>query len=84
VETAACLWLERGVGELRFQSSRGGKSVGPARRGGERFAAGPLADLREWLDRGAAGALELSGHWRDEHARLQWSMARSHARGSVA
>jgi len=84
VETAACLWLERGVGELRLQSSRSRKAEGPAPRGGERFAAGPLADLREWLDRGATGPLELSGHWRDEHARLGWSTVRSHARGSAA
>jgi len=83
VQTAACLWLERGVGDLRFESRRDGSGAGPG-RADERLAAGPLADLREWLDRGAAGALELSGHWRDEHARLQWSMARSHARGSVA
>jgi beta-ketoacyl synthase-like protein len=84
VETAACLWLERGSGELRFQSSRDGRPAGLARGGGERFAAGPLADLREWLDRGATGPLELSGHWRDEHARLGWSTARIHARGSAA
>lgn len=84
VETAACLWLERGAGELRFQSSRVARAPGPARGGGERFAAGPLVDLREWLDRGATGPLELSGRWRDEHARLSWSTVRSHARGSAA
>ena len=46
----------------------------------ERFAAGPLADLREWLDREPAGPLELSGRWRGEHARLRWSTEGSHAR----
>jgi hypothetical protein len=84
VETAACLWLERGAGELRFRSSRVAKAPGPVPGGGERFAAGPLVDLREWLDRGATGPLELSGRWRDEHARLGWSTVRSHARGSAA
>ena len=84
VETAACLWLERGQGELRFQSSRGGKPAGPARRGGERFAAGPLADLRDWRARATAGPVELSGRWRGEQARLHWSPEKSHARGSAA
>lgn len=83
VETAACLWLERGEGELRFRSARGGPAGAPA-RGGERFAAGPLADLREWLDRGPGGPLELAGRWRGEHARLDWSMVTSHVRGSAA
>lgn len=83
VETAACLWLERGEGDLRFESRRDG-SAGRPGRADERLAAGPLADLREWLDRGAAGTLELGGRWRDEHARLVWSIARSHARGSAA
>jgi len=83
VETAACLWLERGEGELRFRSTRGERATAPA-RGGERFAAGPLADLREWLDRAPGGALELAGRWRGEYARLDWSMVTSHARGSAA
>lgn len=83
VETAACLWLERGEGMLHFESRRGGPATGSG-RADERFAAGPLADLREWRERGGVGPLELSGRWRDEHARLQWSMGRSHARGSAA
>ena len=83
VETAACLWLERGEGELRFESVRGG-AAGPAARGGERFAAGPLADLREWLDRASDGPLELSGRWRGERARLHWNMLTSHPRGGAA
>lgn len=83
VETAACLWLERGEGELRFESVRGG-GASPAARGGERFAAGPLADLREWLDRAPTGPVELSGRWRGERARLHWSMLTSHPRGSAA
>src|SRR4029077_5946661 len=96
--TAACLWLERGDGELRFESTRDGRRApvppGGGERfaagapaafaggGGERFAAGPLADLREWRDRGTGGPIELSGRWRDEHARLHWSTERSHARGT--
>ena len=84
VETAACLWLEPGEGELRLESARGGRRAESARGAGERFAAGPLADLREWLDRAPGGPLELSGRWRDEHARLRWSTVRSHARGSAA
>lgn len=82
VETAACLWLERGEGDLRFESSRGARA--DSARNGERFAAGPLADLRDWLDRAPAGPLELSGCWRGEHARLRWSTKQSHARGSAA
>jgi hypothetical protein len=84
VETAACLWLERGEGELELESVRGGLAARPNRSGGERFAAGPLADLRGWLDRAAGGPLELSGRWRGEHARLRWHRLTSHARGSAA
>ncbi|MGH7367547.1 MAG: beta-ketoacyl synthase N-terminal-like domain-containing protein, partial [Candidatus Rokuibacteriota bacterium] len=80
VETAACLWLEPGAGELRIESRRGGGAA----RVGERFAAGPLADLREWRARTPAGPLELTGRWREEHARLFWSPETSHARGSAA
>jgi hypothetical protein len=84
VETAACLWLEPGLGELRFESTRTGAPAAATGGGGERFAAGPLADLRERLDRALAGPIELTGRWRDEHARLHWSTERSHARGSAA
>jgi len=84
VETAACLWLERGEGELRLQSARGARPAREAPGSGERFAAGPLADLREWLDRAPAGPVELSGRWRGEDARLRWSGVGSHARGSAA
>jgi len=51
---------------------------------GERFAAGPLVDLREWRARATAGPVELSGRWRGEHARLHWNPEISHARGSAA
>jgi len=83
VETAACLWLERGAGTVAFESTRGGRMAGAAGRG-ERFAAGPLADLREWRARATAGPVELSGRWRGEHARLHWNPEISHARGSAA
>jgi len=84
VETAACLWLERGAGVLAFESARGGRRGRGAAREGERFAAGPLADLRDWRARGSPGPLELSGQWRGEYARLHWSPEISHARGSAA
>jgi hypothetical protein len=83
VETAGCLWLEPGAGDLSFQSSRvvhGSSRAG----GGERFAAAPVAQLGEWLGRSANGPLELSGRWRGEEARLRWSGVRSHARDGAA
>ena len=84
VETAACLWLERGAGALSFESARDGRRAAGAAEPGERFAAGPLADLRDWRARATAGPVELSGRWRGEHARLLWSPEKSHARGSAA
>jgi hypothetical protein len=84
VETAACLWLERGAGAISFESARGGGREAGAAGSGERFAAGPLADLRDWRARGVAGPVELSGRWRGEQARLRWSPENSHARGSAA
>jgi hypothetical protein len=84
VETAACLWLERGAGDLRFEYTRGAAPAAEPGSGPERFAAGPLADLREWRARSPAGPLELSGCWRGEQARLWWSTVRSHALGSAA
>ena len=85
VETAACLWLERGAGALlvRVGARRAGGRPGAAGPG-ERFAAGPLADLRDWRARATAGPVELSGRWRGEQARLHWSPEKSHARGSAA
>jgi len=84
VETAACLWLERGAGALSFESARDGRRAAGAAEPGERFAAGPLADLRDWRARATAGPVELSGRWRGEHARLHWSPEKSHVRGSAA
>ena len=84
VETAACLWLERGAGALSFESARDGRRAAGAAEPGERFAAGPLADLRDWRVRATAGPVELSGRWRGEHARLHWSPEKSHVRGSAA
>jgi Beta-ketoacyl synthase, N-terminal domain len=85
VETAACLWLERGAGELAFESGRGGRRAAGAAGAGERFAAGPLADLRDWRARATtAGPVDLSGRWRGEYARLHWSPEISHARGGAA
>lgn len=86
VETAGCLWLERGAGALSFESVRG-RGGRTAARTGERFAAGPLADLRDWRTAspiGSAGPVELTGGWRGEDARLSWCPEQSHARGSAA
>ena len=66
VETAACLWLEPGAGHVCSSSPARGGRPAETPRGGERFAASPLADLREWLARGAGGPLELAGRWRGE------------------
>jgi hypothetical protein len=84
VETAGCLWLEPGAGRLSLESAREPRLRRLADRGGERFSAGPLADLREWRARGGPGPLELEGRWRQEHARLIWQPEPSHARGSAA
>jgi beta-ketoacyl synthase-like protein len=81
VETAACLWLEPGAGELSFQSARVARRADPG-RAGERFAAGPLADLRDRRAAPAGGPIELSGWWRGEYARLELRPER--ARGSAA
>jgi hypothetical protein len=83
VETAAGLWLEPGTGDLSFESSR---DAGPAAAapGGERFAAGPLADVGRWRARGVPGPVELTGRWRGEHARLIWNVEESCARDSAA
>jgi len=83
VETAACLWLEPGAGELSFRSSRAGGRPGRA-AGPERFAAAPLAELAEWLRGPAPEPVELAGRWRGEEARLRWTRVRSHARESAA
>jgi hypothetical protein len=84
VETAACVWLERGAGALSFESARAGGRAGGASGAGERFAAGPLVDLRDWRAGAPASSVELSGRWRGEHARLHWSPEIIHARGSAA
>ena len=84
VETAACLWLERGEGAISFDVCAVAAGGPSGARPGERFAAGPLADLRDWRARATGGSVELSGRWRGEHARLHWSPEISHARGSAA
>lgn len=70
VEAAGCLWLERGAGELVFESRRGaraGRGSGP-----ELLSCAPLAELEAWRRRPTAGPLALSGRWRGETARLAW------------
>jgi hypothetical protein len=76
----ACGWSGRG--HVAFETRAGAGRPGAG--AGERFAAGPLAELRDWRARATAGPVELSGRWRGEQARLHWSPEISHARGSAA
>ncbi|HET7875776.1 MAG TPA: hypothetical protein VFN71_09635, partial [Methylomirabilota bacterium] len=74
VEAAACLWLERGAGDLVFEARRDGqrgrRAASPSAR--ELMSCGPLADLHAWWRQSRAGPLELRGAWRGETARLVW------------
>ena len=74
VEAAGCLWLEPGRGELVFESARGARSRtrGLREEIGETLGCEPLAALDRWRCGAASAPLELSGHWRGEHARLVW------------
>src|SRR5258705_8642106 len=63
VETAACLWLERGAGAISFESARARGRAAGAAGPGERFAAGPLVELREWRARATGGPVEVAGGW---------------------
>ncbi|HET7876745.1 MAG TPA: beta-ketoacyl synthase N-terminal-like domain-containing protein [Methylomirabilota bacterium] len=74
VEAAGCLWLERGTGELVFESSRAA-GHGRRRAAGELMSCGPLAELDAWRRRPNGEPLELEGSWRGEAARLTWSAA---------
>ena len=83
VETAACLWLEPGAGNLKFESARAaGRPRRPAAASGSRRARSPICASGWTAER--AAPFELTGRWRDEQARLHWSTERSHARGSAA
>ena len=75
VEAAGCLWLERGRGQLAFETWRGGprRGNGPHEEDGEMFGCGPIAALDRWRRGRASGPIELSGAWRGESARLVWS-----------
>jgi 3-oxoacyl-(acyl-carrier-protein) synthase len=80
VEAAGCLWLERGAGDLVFESrreARAGSGSGP-----ELLSCAPLAELDASRRRPAAEPLALSGRWRGETARLIWP--RRPARSGVA
>ncbi len=84
VEAAGCLWLERGAGDLVFEARRDGRRVarGPSTPGRELMSCGPLAELDAWRRRPSIGALELSGSWRGEVARLVWKFEVSGADAS--
>jgi hypothetical protein len=73
VESAACLWLEPGTGDVVIEPGRGDGGAALRRRLGETFSCEPLAALDLWRHRGGAGTLELTGCWRGEAARLVWS-----------
>jgi len=73
VETAACLWLESGAGELAFRSGRGRRPNANGDRGmSELLGCEPLAALDRWRREPSPSPLELSGWWRGEEARLIW------------
>jgi len=73
VETAACLWLEPGAGEMAFRSSRGRRPRADDHGiPGERLGCEPMVALDRWRRDASSGALELSGWWRGEEARLVW------------
>jgi hypothetical protein len=72
VESAGCLWLERGEGRLAFESRRSESHTRSRQQGRtEMFAGQPLADLDRWRREGQSGWPTLSGSWRGEDARLE-------------
>jgi hypothetical protein len=74
VEAAACLLLEPGEGVLTFERRRGRRDSGGARsRLGEMLACEPLAALALARETAGEGPVQLTGSWRGEVARLQWS-----------
>jgi hypothetical protein len=74
VETAACLWLERGDGTLAFGRRRGGGCGEGARpRLGEMLSCEPLATLALAREAEGKGPVTVTGTWRGESARLEWS-----------
>ncbi|PWU25298.1 MAG: hypothetical protein C5B48_02005 [Candidatus Rokuibacteriota bacterium] len=84
VEVAASAWLERGQGQLSFESTRGAPS---ARQRGEAVGASwscdPLVALDRWRRAHASDPLELRGSWLGEQARLVWSEAPAIAGAAV-
>jgi len=74
VEAAACVWLEPGEGRLTFEQRRGRGSVDGGRlRLGEMLACEPLAALALARESAEAGPTRVTGSWRGETARLEWS-----------
>ena len=72
VETAACLWLERGDGTMTFERRRGGTG-GDRARLGEMLSCEPLATLALAREMNGEGPVAVAGTWRGETARLEWS-----------
>lgn len=71
IESAGCLWLEPGRGELILASRRRGAGRRSSPGIGETFGCGPLLDLAR-RRRDEAAPLELTGRWRGEEVTLAW------------
>jgi len=83
VETAACLWLDRGHGTIIFERRRGGMG-GDRARIGEMLSCEPLATLALARETGGEGPVAVAGTWRGETARLEWSARPYRTRSRVA
>lgn len=77
VESAACLWLEPGAGELALAwdaDRHGGGSAAP------HLACEPLVALEAWRAGAPGRDVTLEGAWRGRRARLVWTRAREGVR----
>src|SRR5262249_59261984 len=83
VETAACLWLDRGHGTIIFERRRGGTG-GDRARIGEMLSCEPLATLALARETGGEGPVAVAGARRGETARLEGSAGpyRTRSRGA--
>lgn len=75
IETAACLWLVPGEGELAVAWD-----AAPARRpAAPHLGCQPLVTLAAWRAAAAERDVALEGAWRGKRARLEWTRAREAA-----